>query len=142
MLKRQRPSSPIPHPMEHTVEADVAPGDLYQPDRKRRRYFTTSHLDKSPWTCTAQEVVNVELEDDIHVPSERREGHCRGTKEWQQQAGEYSAANTLLHDLHAQQRHRQIFAAPPLAHTGHASYTSYYSTQSQSQMNSTSSEGS
>ncbi|KAI0690695.1 hypothetical protein BC835DRAFT_1363370 [Cytidiella melzeri] len=112
MLKRRRGSSPIPWSMEPTVEADVAPSDLYEPDRKRRRYFTAAKLDKSHWTDSANDDWEGESDDGEYVLRKRREGSSRGANEWQQQAGQYKDANTMLHELHAEQRHRMIFSVP------------------------------
>ncbi|KAI0803050.1 hypothetical protein BC629DRAFT_1591148 [Irpex lacteus] len=130
MLKRQRTSSPIPWPMEQTVEADVAPGDLYEPDRKRRRYFTASNLDKSLWMDLADgDQWDGEVDDAEDRPRKRREGYASGANEWRQQAGQYKDANTLLHDLHAEQRHRMIFAAVPSLHNAPHAHSLHIPTQ-------------
>lgn len=116
--------------MEQTVEADVAPGDLYEPDRKRRRYFTASNLDKSSWMDLADgDQWDGEADDVEDRPRKRREGYASGANEWRQQAGQYKDANTLLHDLHAEQRHRMIFAAVPSLHNASHAHSLHIPTQ-------------
>lgn len=105
MLKRQRPSSPISFPEEDTVAAD-----LYEPDSKRRRYF-------APYASTSQtKRDSTYLSDNDSEDGEGRESKRRevfsGKREWHAAAGVYKDANTLLHDLHAEQRHRTLFASP------------------------------
>jgi hypothetical protein len=118
MLKRQRASSPTPWTIEPTFEAEIAPGDLYEPDHKRRRYFTPSHLDKSLFSETTGYDSDSNLGAFHALPLRRAAGYSRGASEWQQHAGEYRDANTLLHDLHAEQRHRTIFSIRPSKHVG------------------------
>lgn len=112
MLKRQRGSSPISFTPEPTLEADVAPTDLYEPDAKRRRYFAPSRPGESGDGTYEED--DAESSDGMRTPGakrqEFREGRGRG-KEWQKDAGEYGDANSLLHDLHAEQRHRVIFSS-------------------------------
>ena len=118
MLKRQRTSSPIPWSAEPTVEADAAPGDLYEPDRKRRRYFTTANPDKSLWMGSDDDAaLEGELEVSEEKPGKRAERAASGVREWERQAGQYKDANILLHDLHAEQRHRMLFAIGSSPHS-------------------------
>ncbi|KAI0343896.1 hypothetical protein BDW22DRAFT_1355116 [Trametopsis cervina] len=129
MLKRQRPSSPTPWSMDHTVEADIPPGDLYEPNRKRRRYFTTSDSDKSSWMDSFNSEGDGDSEDGGEPSRKKKDAHSRGLSGWQQHAGEYRDANSLLHDLHAEQRHRMIFAGPSSTKAVYEAHTSYFATQ-------------
>ena len=99
--------------MDCTLEAKEAVEDLYEPDRKRRRYFTPSETDKSSWRNVSGEEVDAESAGGAESPEQTPRGRYEGVHEWQRRAGEYKSANILLHDLHAQQRHRMIFASPP-----------------------------
>ena len=130
MLKRQRTSSPIPWSVEPTVEADAAPGDLYEPSRKRRRYFTTANLDKSLWTGSDNDTAlegELEVSEDKH--GKRVERAANGVREWEQQAGQYKDANILLHDLHAEQRHRMLFAIGSSPHSTSYASSSHMAAQ-------------
>ncbi|KAI0085636.1 hypothetical protein BDY19DRAFT_996545 [Irpex rosettiformis] len=115
MLKRQRTSSPLPWSKEPTIEVDVTPGDLYEPDHKRRRYFTASHLDKSLLTDSFNDGLWEGESNDVEDrPRKREDGSS--VNEWQLQAGQYKDANTILHELHAEQRHRMLFAVGSSTH--------------------------
>ncbi len=109
MLKRQRsiPSFvpgayPIMDPAIDTFEERVA---------KRRRPLAPQHTHsmakgKAPWRPGDSDGEE-DVENDEAPPSEQAQRL--------QQAGEYKHVNTLLHDLHAEQRHRVLFssASPP-----------------------------
>lgn len=90
---------------------------------KRRRQFApphsqSMHKGKAPWRpveSDGEEDVEIdEYADRRWVPSEQVQRL--------QQAGEYKHVNTLLHDLHAEQRHRALFSSSsppehiPIAH--------------------------
>ncbi|RPD81789.1 hypothetical protein L226DRAFT_577631 [Lentinus tigrinus ALCF2SS1-7] len=121
MLKRQRstpsfvPDAYTPmNPAIDTFEERVA---------KRRRQFAPPHSQsmdkgKTPWRPG-----DSDGEEDVEIheyavrplaPSEQAQRL--------QQAGEYKHVNTLLHDLHAEQRHRILFSSTsppehiPIAH--------------------------
>lgn len=101
MLKRQRPSSPSPISPETIV--DDVDSDLYQPDSKRLKYFGSS---SSYGQGSHNEAVVNDSESEVE---DGREEYFQGRREWQTQAGTYKDANILLHDLHAEQRHRMLF---------------------------------
>jgi len=104
MLKRQRPSSPISFPDE-----DTTPADLYEPDSKRRRYFGP------PTTAQQKRERNHDHEEDSEDNDGGESGRGEyfiGKREWSLAAGVYKDANSLLHDLHAEQRHRALFSTP------------------------------
>lgn len=110
MLKRQRPASPIPLQWD-AVEAEKGlPDDLFEPMSKRRRYFAPpgidSHADEHSSTGYPDDSTQAEGSSN----AARREARS-GIHEWQKDAGEYRHANSLLHDLHAEQRHRLIFSS-------------------------------
>ena len=108
MLKRQRPLSPSPLSPETSLE-DVH-SDVYQPDSKRRKYFGPSRSSETrPRGCDEPTAYDSENEVD-----DGREEYFVGRREWQTAAGVYKDANILLHDLHAQHRHRMLFNTPTL----------------------------
>lgn len=121
MLKRQRPVSPMLYPIDCTMEAHEAPEDLYEPDLKRRRYFTPSEADKSPWRDAIADEVDAESGHGDGSSKRRSESRYGEVREWQSHAGEYKTVNILLHDLHAEQRHRAIFASPSTAYSSFGS---------------------
>ena len=107
MLKRQRALSPIPFSWDAMEDEKTLPEDLFEPS-KRRRYSVPPRT--GPY---AEERGDEEEQDGMHraegsLNTVRREVR-RGAHEWQKDAGEYKDANSLLHDLHAEQRHRLIF---------------------------------
>ncbi|TCD70037.1 hypothetical protein EIP91_005018 [Steccherinum ochraceum] len=135
MLKRQRPSSPISFPDEDTMGA----ADLYEPDNKRRRYFAP-HSYSTHQKREVTHMYDSDSEDGDGAETGRRE-YFAGKREWQVAAGTYKDANSLLHDLHAEQRHRALFTTPfphtapsssSAAHTQHASTASQLRTSAQS----------
>ncbi|OCH96600.1 hypothetical protein OBBRIDRAFT_787165 [Obba rivulosa] len=109
MLKRQRPSSPIP-------SLPTLPGEQLGPSfesfervTKRRRQFTPSG---SGTPGNPYDDGEDDDDDEQNVDSEDgRSEYFQGRSRWQEQAGEYKHANTLLHDLHAEQRHRMLFSS-------------------------------
>ncbi|GJE85942.1 hypothetical protein PsYK624_020220 [Phanerochaete sordida] len=109
MLKRQRPASPLPLQWDVTEDDKTLPEGLFEPMSKRRRYFEPSRTGSY-----AEEQNDAEEQEDASRSESsshaiRREPHS-GVREWQKDAGEYKRANSLLHDLHAEQRHRLIFS--------------------------------
>ncbi|KAI0786019.1 hypothetical protein C8Q75DRAFT_298604 [Abortiporus biennis] len=103
MLKRQRPSSPSPISPGSLLEDDFSP-DFYQPEVKRRKFFSSNLPTKR-----TQENESGEESDPEEILEHARRSYSRGP-EWQKAAGLYKEANILLHDLHAEQRHRMLFA--------------------------------
>ncbi|KZT06384.1 uncharacterized protein LAESUDRAFT_759556 [Laetiporus sulphureus 93-53] len=114
MLKRQRPTSPGPSPDAAFSSEPALDHDLLERLAKRRRYFAHSRddvLPKGRFDREAHDDGDVDEEEDVHEERHRSE-HAQGKAQWQEEAGLYKAANTLLHDLHAEQRHRMIFSSP------------------------------
>lgn len=111
MSKRQRPSSPIPIPPETQVEDESS--EAYEPSSKRRRYFapTTPGDHQSPPAREEYDSEDSETKEGYADVNGRR-GYSTGRREWQAKAGVYKDANSLLHDLHAEQRHRILFSTP------------------------------
>ncbi|KAH8100555.1 hypothetical protein BXZ70DRAFT_937813 [Cristinia sonorae] len=102
MLKRQRPASPISF-----LEDDTVAANIYEPDNKRRRYFAPhSHTSKQKQDGVHPN--DTDEEDGEGSESGRREYY--GNREWHAAAGVYKDANSLLHELHAEQRHRVLFS--------------------------------
>ncbi|KAI0724345.1 hypothetical protein C8T65DRAFT_733982 [Cerioporus squamosus] len=114
MLKRQR-SSPSFVPDAYPA-ADPAIDTFEERVAKRRRQLAPQHpystdKGKAPWrpgdSDGEEDVENDEYLDRPLAPSSQAQRL--------QQAGAYKHANTLLHDLHAEQRHRVLFSSlsPP-----------------------------
>ncbi len=125
MIKRQRGSSPIPFPSDPTHEADVAATDLYEPDAKRRRYFAPIH--HGNWQGhQGADSVDADSGDEVEAP----------VHDWRQRRprdnGEYGKANQILHDLHAEQRHRLLFTSSPHSTNLTPQYHQHYSKFDQS----------
>lgn len=124
MLKRQRPSSPVFFP----DEVDTAATDLYEPDSKRRRYFASPSFPSVGKQGVAQ--ANDADSDDGDERENAWSEHSARKPEWHMAAGAYKDANTLLHDLHAEQRHRALFSPsyrPSSSNAAHNAYSSPYS---------------
>ena len=130
MLKRPRGSSPSPPMPDPTVEADVAPYDLYEPDAKRRRYFAPARYGHRSRDEEEEGEDDAELSDGPRASSSRHEETKARRREWQLEAGEYRDANSLLHDLHAEQRHRLLFSSPPPGTSSPSSYHQHYTPES------------
>ncbi|KAI0961306.1 hypothetical protein AcV7_000441 [Taiwanofungus camphoratus] len=109
MLKRQRPSSPVPIPSDPIVPVEPAL-DIYERATKRRRQLIPVK-DRHQNNAIHGDGTDDEGEEAESTPAdvERSEGRTM----WQEEAGIYKAANTLLHDLHAEQRHRILFSSMP-----------------------------
>lgn len=107
MLKRQRPSSPLPI----AAEAPLAAEPFIDLERVAKR---TRHFAPLRRSYVQKDIVVVGSDTDGEEDQEEgRSEYTRGQTKWQEQAGVYKTANTLLHDLHAEQRHRQLFAIRP-----------------------------
>lgn len=117
MLKRQRPSTPPPHLPETQVED---PSDLYEPDSKRRKYFARPLPYGSNQATSMSD--GEDSEDGDGASSSARGRLADRRREWHEAAGQYKEANILLHDLHAEYRHRMIFASPHDHAPSHLSY--------------------
>ncbi|KAI0762779.1 hypothetical protein C8Q74DRAFT_1371767 [Fomes fomentarius] len=110
MLKRQRsvPSFvPDPYP-----PADPAIEMFEERVAKRRRHAQSTDKGKTPWLPGESDG-----EEDVEY-SEQATGRSAPSEHARRlgQAGEYKHVNTLLHDLHAEQRHRMLFSSssPPI----------------------------
>ena len=113
MLKRQR-SIPSFVPDVYTPQEP----EIDMPERvvKRMRYFPPPQsqfraLDKGKALWKGGESdgeEDVEVDERVAGPSAPAE-HAQRL----QHAGEYKHVNSLLHDLHAEQRHRMLFSASP-----------------------------
>ncbi|KAI0082228.1 hypothetical protein K474DRAFT_1655583 [Panus rudis PR-1116 ss-1] len=124
MLKRQRPSSPIPLPMETQVEDDWS-SSLYEPDSKRRRYFAPpSSRGGRAGEADSDDVLDTSTEDGKEEETKEWRYVSR-KREWQETAGVYKNANSLLHDLHAEQRHRMLFSSSSSPQTRKWTHPSY-----------------
>lgn len=111
MSKRQRPSSPIPVPPETQVEDESSYGEAYEPSSKRRRYFAPVIPGDNQSPPRGEEYDSEDSEAREGYPhAEGRRGYSARRREWQAKAGVYKDANSLLHDLHAEQRHRMLFS--------------------------------
>lgn len=114
MLKRQRsiPSFvPVPDPYP---TADPAIDMFEERVAKRRRQFAPPHIQsvdkgKAPWR-------GGESDGEEDVEKDEQAGRLASSEQAQriEQAGEYKNVNTLLHDLHAEQRHRLLFSTSSL----------------------------
>lgn len=109
MLKRQRPSSPIPS-SDCPVAERAIDVDILERLTKRRRHFAPPRYTST--TKNAQDSQDSSDDEEDREESPGSSSFARGLPHWQAEAGVYKAANTLLHDLHAEQRHRLIFSPP------------------------------
>ena len=109
MLKRQR-STPSFVPDTYVPQEPSI--DMFERVAKRRRHFAPPQVQatnkgKSPWWIRDSDGEE-DVEDDEQTPG------CSMPSEHAQRlehAGEYRHANSLLHDLHAEQRHRMLFSS-------------------------------
>ncbi|KAI0336033.1 hypothetical protein GY45DRAFT_1430212 [Cubamyces sp. BRFM 1775] len=110
MLKRQR-SSPsfVPEsPYAATPEPAI---DVFERVAKRRRQFAPP-LDRTSHNSWAMDDTDGEEDVEGEESSAGRQATSdpeRGQR--MNQAGEYRNVNSLLHDLHAEQRHRMLFSS-------------------------------
>ena len=114
MLKRQRsiPSFVPDPPYAATPESSI---DVFERVAKRRRHFAppSDRPSHSSWTMD-----DTDGEEDVDGEEHRASRQGNSDPEQGQrlnQAGEYRNVNSLLHDLHAEQRHRMLFSSslPP-----------------------------
>lgn len=110
MLKRQRSvPSFVPDPYPPT---DPAIEMFEERVAKRRRHAQSTDKGKTPWLPGESDG-----EEDAEY-SEQATGRSAPSEQARRlgQAGEYKHVNTLLHDLHAEQRHRMLFSSssPPI----------------------------
>ena len=117
MLKRQRPSSPLPMVAEAPLAAEPSV-DIEMLERVAKRTRHCAPLRRS-YVEKNSVIRNYDTDGEEDQEDEGRSEYTRGQAKWQEQAGLYKTANTLLHDLHAEQRHRQLFSAKPSASIHH-----------------------
>ena len=111
MLKRQRASSPSPLAQPTATELPLTSADsTSEHGAKRRRIFGPPLEEPSRgWglVCTPSE--DEEDENDIMDGCTSNSwANRRGPSP--ESAGEYKSANSLLHDLHAEQQHRRLMS--------------------------------
>lgn len=112
MLKRQRPHSPFPAARYGDSDAKSVDTPLELSERlaKRRRYIE-SPLDEEEDFHSESGPRHDTFASNDEEDGRETEYYAGDSRRWQEQAGIYKESNTLLHDLHAEQRHRMIFAA-------------------------------
>ncbi|OSD06011.1 hypothetical protein PYCCODRAFT_1464693 [Trametes coccinea BRFM310] len=112
MLKRRRssPSFVPDSPYDATPESAK---DVFERVAKRRRPFAHTRdqgnaQERGSWT-----VDDTDGEEDVEGDDDSPERSEQAAR--LQQAGDYRHVNSLLHDLHAEQRHRMLFSStlPP-----------------------------
>lgn len=113
MLKRQRPSSPLP--VAHATLPESLPissDPSSNHDVKRRRIFAPS-LDGSSrgWGGSSVASGDEEDEDDIIMDGRSPTPQPNPLQSSLESAGAYKLANSLLHDLHAEQQHRRMMSS-------------------------------
>ncbi|CAL1696531.1 unnamed protein product [Somion occarium] len=123
MSKRQRPSSPIPISPETQLEDETSSGNVYEPDTKRRRYFAPITPGDRQSTSDGGDEYDSEDSELREGQSNSRRKYLGGLREWQADAGVYKDANILLHDLHAEQRHRMLFSTTSSTSTAFATHS-------------------
>ncbi|KZT74819.1 hypothetical protein DAEQUDRAFT_760828 [Daedalea quercina L-15889] len=84
--------------------------DMSERAAKRARHFAPL---RRSYVRKKSIIVGHDSDGEENQEDEGRSEYTRGQTKWQEDAGLYKNANTLLHDLHAEQRHRQLFAATP-----------------------------
>lgn len=131
MLKRQRQVSP---PAEAPTISSTPPSmdiDHFMHSRKRRR-TVAPELDGRVRGAMSMEEEVVEDDDDEISTSDESEGKPHEgnerDREWQEQTGEYTRANSLLHQLHFEQQKRFVHPPRPYSqsNTSVSSTTSNY----------------
>ena len=112
MLKRQRSS---PSFVQDICASPDPPIDVSERMAKRRRHVAPPHIPaldkgKAPWIGGESDG-----EEDIEGGEQYAGGQGSEQAQRLEQAGEYRHVNSLLHDLHAEQRHRTLFSTslPP-----------------------------
>lgn len=113
MLKRQRASSPLPAAHATIPESlPISSDPSSNHGVKRRRIFAPS-LDGSSRGWGGSPVVSGDEEDEDDIIMDGRTptpqpNFCESSLE---SAGAYKLANSLLHDLHAEQQHRRMMSS-------------------------------
>ncbi|KAI0670110.1 hypothetical protein C8Q78DRAFT_1080007 [Trametes maxima] len=111
MLKRRR-SSPSFVPESPYVAAPDPAIDAFERVVKRRRHITP-HDHSVVYGHEVRHGDDTDGEEDVE--GDKHDGgqsHYPSGSHRLEQAGEYRSANTLLHDLHAEHRHRMLFSSP------------------------------
>ncbi|KAH9853193.1 hypothetical protein C2E23DRAFT_132779 [Lenzites betulinus] len=112
MLKRQRSTPSFVADVPYAAAPDPAI-DAFERAAKRRRQIAplrrraATHGGR-PWP-TEETDGEEDVEGDEHAPGQAESSEQARRLE---QAGDYRNVNTLLHDLHAEQRHRLLFSTP------------------------------
>ena len=115
MLKRQRASSPLPlahaqATIPESLPISSDPSSIHEV--KRRRIFAPS-LDGSSrgWGVSPVPSEDEEDEDDIIMGGRTPTPQPNLRESGLESAGAYKLANSLLHDLHAEQQHRRLMSS-------------------------------
>ena len=115
MLKRQRSS---PSFSQDAYASPEPPIDVYERIVKRRRQAAPPNVHNMDKGKAVWRRGDSEGESDVDDAEECVERAQSEQAQRLEQAGEYKNVNTLLHDLHAEQRHRMLFSSSPLpSHT-------------------------
>lgn len=117
MLKRQRASSPSPLTQTPATEVPLISSVPTSSEHgAKRRRLLTPLLDGRPrgWGILPVPSEDEVEEDDI-MEDDSPSPWPTATEPSLSGAGEYKAANSLLHDLHAEQQHRRLMS--PLSHS-------------------------
>jgi hypothetical protein len=124
MLKRQRASSPSPLTQAPAAEVPFISSVPTSSEHgvKRRRIHSPT-LDGRPRVLPVPSEDEVD-EDDI-MGDDSPNSWATASEPSLGGAGEYKAANTLLHDLHAEQQHRRLMS--PLSHSSSSSHVPFFS---------------
>ncbi|KAI0639195.1 hypothetical protein C8Q77DRAFT_1080040 [Trametes polyzona] len=131
MLKRQR-STPsfVPDAPCVLPPADLAI-DAFERVAKRRRQIAPLPNRSTPNDANLWRFDDTDGEEDVEGDehaADRPEASEQAQR--MEQAGEYRNVNTLLHDLHAEQRHRILFSSPlPPSHFPSAHHGSHFEHQ-------------
>ncbi|KAF8273772.1 hypothetical protein EI94DRAFT_1714892 [Lactarius quietus] len=113
MLKRQRASSPLPFAQATVPESlPISSDPSSNHGVKRRRIFAPS-LDGSSrgWGAPSVASGDEEDEDDIIMGGRPPTPRPSAGESSLESAGAYKLANSLLHDLHAEQQHRRMMSS-------------------------------
>jgi hypothetical protein len=113
MLKRQRASSPLPLAQSTVPESlPISSDPSSNHGAKRRRIFAPS-LDGSSrgWGGFPLASADEEDEDDILMDDRTPTPQPNFHESSMESAGAYKMANSLLHDLHAEQQHRRMMSS-------------------------------
>ncbi|KAI8995318.1 hypothetical protein BD414DRAFT_479197 [Trametes punicea] len=113
MLKRRRSSSTFIPDSSYIGSAPEPAIDAFERVAKRRRPFASLRRQHAAQETSSRTEDDTDGEEDVEgeesytdqlepVDEERR----------LRQTGDYRSVNSLLHDLHAEQRHRMLFSSP------------------------------